>query len=442
MSQSVAEPPTRARYTLVLWLFGLAGVLYLDRVCMGQAVQPIQDDLHFTDTQMSYVMMAFTLAYGLFEVPAGWLGDRLGGRSVLTGIVIWWSVFTALTGAGNGLMMMIAIRFLFGAGEAGAFPNVARVITRWFPLGERGRVQGIMLTAAQLGSVFAPPIAAGLIDVAGWRWAFVAFGTTGIAWALGFWLWFRDDPGLHSGVNDAELSAIRGDDPHFNARPGPVPWRAVLANRGILTLSLLMVCGAFFTYLFYSWFPKYLRAAHNLSNSESGWLASLALAGSAIGVFSGGFIADRITHRSSNPVRARRCLGACCFLTAAGMMYIGARTDTAMQLAACFALATLAMHITLPNWWSVALPQCGRHVATLFGLMNGLGVFGAMGSQYFVGAFADAQAARGLTGREQWDPMFDVYVLVLIGGAVAWWCYRFTPLQEKPTDIADPRTAG
>lgn len=197
-----------------------------------------------------------------------------------------------------------------------------------------------------------------------------------------------------------------------------------------------MVLGAFYTYFFYSWFPKYLRAARNVENIEAGWLASLGLAGSAVGVFLGGFVADRITHRAADPIGARRLLGAVCFVTAAVCMFIGVRCDNPLSLAGFLAASTFAMHITLPNWWSVALPQCGRHVATLFGLMNGLGVFGAMGSQYFVGAFADYQASQGLTGRAQWDPLFDVYVVVLCLGAVAWLLYRHVPIEVPETPAA------
>jgi len=127
------EGPTRTRYILVAWLCGLAGVLYLDRVCMAQAVGPIQAELDLSNTQISYALMAFTLAYGIFEIPTGRLGDRIGSRFVLTRIVIWWSLFTALTGASWGFSSLVLVRFLFGAGEAGAYPNAARVISRWFP---------------------------------------------------------------------------------------------------------------------------------------------------------------------------------------------------------------------------------------------------------------------------------------------------------------------
>jgi MFS family permease len=176
---------------------------------MSQAIVPIQKELGLSTVHMSYVAMAFTLAYGLFEIPTGRMGDKYGSRKILTRVVLWWSLFTALTGVCSGLGSLIVIRFLFGVGEAGAFPNAARVISRWFPGTERGRVQGIMLAAAQLGGVVAPIGAASMIEIMGWRWTFAVFGLIGVIWAGGFWWWFRDDPADHAYVNEGELNLIR-----------------------------------------------------------------------------------------------------------------------------------------------------------------------------------------------------------------------------------------
>jgi MFS family permease len=329
--------------------------------------------------------------------------------------------------------MLLIVRFLFGAAEAGAFPNAAKVISRWYPVGERGRVQGVMLAFAQIGAVIAPPGAAYLIEAAGWRWAFVAFGLIGIAWAIGFWLWFRDDPANHRGVNETERALIRDSCPPPAADPGPVPWRAVVLNRGVIALSAIMVLGACFTYFFYTWFPKYLNAARGVENIRAGWYTSMVMAGSGVGMLLGGWLADRIPHWFSDSIAARRYLAVICFSTAAACLHAGILCEDPLALSALCCASFLAMHVTLPNWWSVAIPQGGRHTATVFGLMNGLGVLGAMASQKFVGVFADWQAERGLSGRAQWDPIFDVYVGVLIGGGIAWWLYRFTPLPETPT---------
>ena len=443
MSSEVPAPPTRARYTLAAWLCGLTSILYLDRICMSQAVKPISDELELSKPEMSYVLMSFTIAYGLFAVPAGWLGDKLGPRLMLAVLVAVWSCFTAATGLAESLAMLIAVRFLFGMAEAGAFPNVARVMSHWFPLSERGRVQGIMLSFAQVGAIVAPPTTAYLIEVVGWRWVFGIFGIIGAVWAGGFWLWFRDDPAHHPRVNASELAEIHAALLPPPADAGPVPWKAVLTNRGIIVLAVIMIFGAFFTYFFYSWFPTYLIDARNVNNVTAGWLNSLAIGGSAIGMLFGGWLSDRITRLSTNPMRNRRylCMGG--FLIAAVCMYIGTRCESAFATASLWSAAMCAMHVQLPNWWSAIIPQAGRHVGTIFGLTNGVGVFGAVASQGFVGWFADYQEkTRGLTGRDAWDPIFDVYVVVLLCGAVAWWCYRFTPLEEKPTDIADPRTAG
>ncbi len=440
MSSPEPEPdpdltPTRARFVVAAWLCGLSGILYLDRICMGQAVVPIQKELGLSNSEMSYVLMSFTLAYGLFAVPAGWFGDRTGPRSVLTSIVLAWSVFTALTGAATGLLSLLLVRFLFGAAEAGAFPNAAKVMARWFPPHERGRIQGVMLASSQMGAVAAPAATAYLISLAGWRLAFFVYGFIGVAWAVGFWFWFRNDPATHRGVNEAELARIhtKNETESQKEHPGPVPWGAVLTNRGVLVLSLIMVFGAFYTYFFYSWFQKYLHAARGIENVEAGNLTSLVMAGSAVGMLFGGWLADQLS-KSANPVRARRYLGVICYLTAAGCLFFGIRQDDSLALATLWGASFCAMHVTLPNWWSCAIPQCGRHTATIFGLMNGLGVLGAMASQRFVGWFTDRQEqVFGLTGRVGWDPMFDVYVGVLVCNAVAWWLYRFTPLPEPHT---------
>jgi MFS transporter, ACS family, glucarate transporter len=422
---------TQTRFHLAFWLCGLSAILYLDRICMSQAVVPIQKELGLSNTQISYVLMAFSLAYGLFEIPTGRMGDRFGSRRILTRIVIWWSVFTALTGAATGFISLLLIRFMFGIGEAGAFPNAARVISRWFPVQERGRVQGLMLAFAQFGAVIAPVGAAYLIETIGWKWSFGVFGLIGIAWAIGFWFWFRDNPAEHSGVNSAELLIIQGGQPSETLQPGPIPWKSIITNRGIIILSMIMILGAFFTYFFYSWFPKYLSAARGLENIYAGRLSSLVLAGSALGMLFGGWLADKIPKWTNDPILARRFLGAASYFSAAICLFFGIRCDDPLTLATLWGASFCAMHITLPNWWSVAIPQCGRHVGAIFGLMNGVGVIGAMSSQWFVGAFSDWRGSMGYTGREQWDPMFDVYVGVLVLGGIAWWFYRFRPLEPE-----------
>jgi ACS family glucarate transporter-like MFS transporter len=274
---------------------------------------------------------------------------------------------------------LVLVRFLFGAAEAGAFPNAAKVMKNWFPASERGRVQGIMLAFAQIGAVAAPAAAAYLIDVSGWRVSFFIFGALGVVWAIGFWFWFRDDPAAHGSVNEAEVAIIHegaGSEPE-KADPGPVPWGEVLTNRGIITLSVLMILSAFFTYFFYTWFPTFLQDGCGVTNKEAGNMTSLVNGGSAVGMLIGGWLADRMS-KLADPMRARRYLGVVAYLAASGCMFAGSSCEDALSLTLFFTGAFCTMHCALPNWWSVVIPQSGKHVATLFGLMNGIGVMGAL----------------------------------------------------------------
>lgn len=417
------ERPTRARLVVLGYLCTLAFILYLDRICIGQAEMPIRAEMELSKTEMAFVMMAFTLAYGLFEMPTGHWGDRIGARRVLARIVLWWSAFTALTGAAVGFWSLLLVRFLFGAGEAGAFPNVARVVARWFPPGERGRVQGILLAASLVGGTMAPVLAASLINLWGWRWPFVVFGAVGVVWTAVFLWWFRDDPAAHPAVNAAELHVITGDAPSTAARLAPherFPWRATFTNRNIWLLGTITTCAAFVSYLYFSWYTTYLREGRGLSLTDASQLNSLVLGAGAVGILGGGLLDDLIARRSADPTRWRRRAGLIAYVVAAVLLLAGSFADDAYLSAGLTALSCLLMLSQQSNWWSCAIAISGRHVGALFGLMNGMGTFGAMASQFFFGAFADWRAGQGFTGRAQSDPAFFVYAGLLTVGACCW----------------------
>src|SRR5687767_15739580 len=183
-----AAPASRVRLRVLGFAFALTAITYLDRICISAAAPFIMRDLSLTALEMSFVFSAFTLAYSVFEVPSGWLGDVKGPRRVLTRIVLWWSAYTMLTGAAQGLRSLVVIRFLFGAGEAGAFPNMARSFATWFPARERGMANGVLFFGSRLGGALTAPLALVLVRAWGWRLAFVAFGAVGVLWAL---VWYR-----------------------------------------------------------------------------------------------------------------------------------------------------------------------------------------------------------------------------------------------------------
>jgi MFS family permease len=441
-----AEPagrPSRARLTVLAFVCSLSFVLYLDRVCIAQAVKPIQQEMDISNRDMGLVLMAFTLAYGLFEVPVGHWGDRVGARRVLTRIILWWSAFTALTAACWSLGSLLVVRFLFGAGEAGAYPNVARVIRRWFPAGERGKVQGLFMTCSSLGGATAPVLAAYLIGLLGWRWVFVIFGLVGVAWAAAFVVWFRDDPAAHPAVNPAERALIGLDEAVASGHHSPIPWRAVFRHQTLWVLAALMICASFNAYLYISWYPTYLQNARGVGQIRAGWLASLVLAGSATGMLAGGILADWITRLGPDRVRWRRRLGVGAYVLAAGWLYLSTLAASPELSAGLIALSCVTVYLQQAGWWSSMVEISGRHVGALFGLANGMGVFGAMASQFFFGAFADWRAAQGYTGRDQWDPAFGVYLGVLFTAA-ACWCFvdPTRPVVAEPDSGKTPEDHG
>ena len=222
--------PTRARFTVLRFTLALAVVTYLDRVAISSAAPAIRNELGLSLIQMGWVFSVFTFAYAAFEIPSGWLGDITGPRKVLTRIVLWWSAFTMMTGAAWNFASLLVVRFLFGVGEAGAFPNISRSFANWFPIAERGNAHGVIFMGTRLGGAIAPPLIVLLMAAIGWRLAFVVFGAIGVVWCVFWQRWFQDDPASHPSVNAAELETIRRGLPARGPLP-PFEWRHLLSRQ-------------------------------------------------------------------------------------------------------------------------------------------------------------------------------------------------------------------
>ena len=421
-ADSVAAQPARlGKYGVLAFLCSLSFILYLDRICIAKAVEPISRDLNIDLADMGYVLGAFVLAYGLFEVPTGHWGDRYGSRGVLTRIVVWWSLFTVLTGAATGFWMLVGVRFLFGAGEAGAYPNVARVLARWFPGDERGSAQGLVITSAQVGGAVAPALSAYLIEFVGWRATFAVFGSIGIVWAAAFYRWFRDDPAAGQ-PRDASVAATSAQPPAPVAAEShpPIPWRLVLTSPNIWLLGLINTCAAFVSYMFMQWYPTYLAEARGAGSIEAGWYASLVLGGAAVGALGGGVIVDWLVRIGGNRRWAYSGYGAAALALAAIALAGSVHCDSLPAASLLAGLAAMSALSHQSAWWSITGEISGKHLGALFGLMNSLGVPGALISTTFLGRFAKWMGGLGLEGRGQWDPAFYIYAGVLLVGAC---CY-------------------
>jgi sugar phosphate permease len=427
VSDTPVERPSGVRYGVLGFLAAMTFVLYLDRVCIGQAAPQIQKDLVISETWMGVVFAAFTLSYAVFEVPTGRWGDRFGSRGVLTRIVVWWSFFTALTGASAGLTMLLMVRFLFGAGEAGALPNSARVLKEWFPESNRGRAQGIITTAMMIGGAVAPLASQQLINALGWRWTFVVFGLIGLAWAVAFYAWFRDDPAEHPATNEAErrlilagrVSKAKGQGKDLTAH-APIPWDLVFRNANIWLLGGSMMTMSAVYYMLISWYPKYLQAARGASPDQSSWLASMVLGAGAFGCFFGGWLTDWLVLKTGNRRWGRTLQSVAGAGIAAAGILASIFTDNTVLASVLVAIACFGVQIQVPAWWASATQVSGVHLGALFGLMNMIGAGGAICSQLFLGSFADLMKSWGYTGRGQWDPGFFVYVAIALIGMTLW----------------------
>lgn len=409
IQDSVLPPPTRARGRVLIFAFLLSVVTYLDRICISAAAPFIMADLQLTVLQMSAVFSAFTLAYSIFEIPSGWLADVRGPRRMLTRIVLWWSAFTMLTGAATGFRSLVAIRFLFGAGEAGAFPTVSRSFSRWFPQRERGTANGVMFFGSRIGGMLSAPVALLLIRQWGWRPSFVVFGTLGLVWAAAWYGWYRDHPAEHRDVNGEELAWIEQDGAAGAA--GATPWRALLASR-----NLYAICGMYFAfgyglYFYFTWLPTYLIRELGFSMLAGGLLSAFPFALAGLADLGGGWLTDALARRKG--LRTARCgLGCASFLTCAALVVLSTLTPQPLAKAVLLALALACADLALGACWAVCLDVGAANAGVVTGFMNTFGNVGGLIGPMVVGFAVDRW--------HSWTFPFYVTAFVYAAGALAW----------------------
>jgi sugar phosphate permease len=401
---------TRVRFRVLRLAFFLAIVTYLDRVCISIATPFIMEDLGLTLVQMSTVFGAFTLAYSLFEVPSGWLGDVIGPRRVLTRIVLWWSAFTMLTGAAQGLRSLVAIRFLFGAGEAGAFPNAVRSFSQWFPARERGMANGVLFLGSRLGGAITAPLALLLIQQWGWRTSFVIFGAFGIVWAVAWYRSYRDRPSEHPDVGSDELAWIEQDGERVESNE-PTPWKRLLTSP-----NLYAICAMYFTfgyglYFYFTWLPTYLIRELRFSLLAGGFFSSLPFLLAGAANITGGWCTDALA-RTRGLRTARVTLGCTAFSLCAALILGSILLTAPVAKALLLALALASADFALSACWAVCLDVAPRHAGVVTGFMNTFGNLGGLVGPFVVGLMVDRLGS--------WTLPLDVTAGVYLAGAVAW----------------------
>ncbi len=368
----VGQTPTSARYWVIVFAITLAILAYIDRVCISMAAPVMMKDLGLNKEQMGLVFSAFALAYALFEIPGGWLGDWMGPRKVLMRIVIWWSVFTAATGWMWNLTSLWVTRFLFGAGEAGCFPNLTKAFTTWLPIRERVRAQGFMWSFARWGGAFTPPLVIFVFDFMSWRWAFCLFGGIGLIWAVFFYRWYRDNPRDHRGVNAAELALMEGAEASASGH-GDVPWGKLIASRSVWLLWAQYFCLAFPWYFYITWLPTYLQEARGLDPRMASRYAILPLLFGGFGSLFCGLISARVAVWTGSVTRSRRLLGCTGFLGASLLLVVSINSKDLLLAMLAMGMASFSNDLVMPGSWGACMDVGGKYAGTLSGSMNMMG---------------------------------------------------------------------
>lgn len=434
------QRPTSVRREVLALACSLSMITYLDRVCFGAAGTLIAAELGYpSDGSLKGAYTAFALSYGLLEVPSGWWGDVCGPRHVLLRIVLWWSLFTAITGlvglqvAGvtfGGLGTLVFVRFLFGAGEAGAYPNLARALRNWFPASERGAAQGWVWMSGRLMGGCTPLIWMLLVTgthwtepVVSWRAAFWLFGVVGIAWCVVFAWRFRNSPAEHAGVNAAERKLILAADPIPAAGHHGVPWGKLLVNRRLACLYLMYFCATYGWYFNITYLSGCLENRYGVAPTSV--VGSLYKGGplwlGAAGCLLGGYLTDRLLRQGLSRRWSRRLPGLVGHLLCAGCCLTAAFMPSAFLFFVAISLAAFCNDLMMGSAWATCQDVGGRHTAILAGCMNSVGALGAASAGWFSGAILDsylnAQALLANVAVTQLSPAAKAEALV--GGYTA-----------------------
>lgn len=410
------------RFKVVAFIVTMAAITYLDRVSISTVAPSIMRDLHLTRVQMGYIFTAFPISYAAFEIPTAWWGELIGTRRVMARIVGWWSAFTAATGAVTSYPAMLAVRFLFGAGEAGAWPNAAKAFSRWIPAVEMGRVQGLFFMSAHLMGGLAPGIVLLIESYLGWRAVFPVLGVIGLLWTIAWYRWYRDDPSLHDEVKPEELAYIvenrrdRGEGHDAGA------WRVLAANPSAWWLCLGYASNSYGSYFMMTWLPTYLEERRGFEKGALAFFAGLPLLLSVFADLFGGFTTDFLARRFGLRV-GRASVGVASYFIAGLGTVLAAGVVQPKLAATLIAVATAASMFALAASWAAAIDIGGAHAGVLSAVMNTTGQVASIASPLIPAYLIQ----RGFN----WAAPLYVMAALYFFSSICWAMVRFERIKVK-----------
>ena len=412
----------KTRYKVLIFLFVISTVSYLDRVCISVAGPRMQADLDLSPERWGWVVGAFVLTYALLAVPSARLGERFGGRRVLALIVVWWSAFTFFTGLASSFAALLMIRLLFGAGESGAYPISMGALSRWFPKGERARAVGIVWMAARVGGALSPVLVVPIQVAYGWRMSFFVFAFAGLAWSAAWALWYRDNPSEKKGITQAELEELREETKQ--AGSPAISWMRVLANANVLYLMSMYFAYCFGGYFYQSWLHTYLVKGRGFSEAQMALWSTLPFILGALGNLAGGAVSDSLGKKYGLKI-ARRVVGMA-GLGLAGVFELATVMTGNNALAAIFlGLGFGFMDCMMPASWAACLDIGGKYAGSVSGAMNMAGQAGSFLSSIVFGYMVT---------------LFHSYDLPLIPMAIALFIASALWLKIDPTKALVPES--
>ena len=372
----------KVRWALVLWIFAIAAVTYLDRVNISISGRFIEREFHLSHLQLGWVLSAFALGYGLFQAPGGRMADRFGPARVLAAVTIWYAIFTSGTawtpsGLRFSLFLLLGVRFFLGAGEACVFPSSNRLVAGWIPAQERGLANGIIFAGVGAGAAMAPPVISFIIERYGWHWTFWITAVIGLAVGLIWRLIATDKPESHPWVTAQEAAYIRAGAGASTAAPRGIPWGAMARSKEVLAVSGSYFCYCYIAYLFFSWFFTYLSEVRGLDLKASAFYGMLPFMAMMTCSPLGGWISDRLTARYGE--RIGRCGIAVAALAICGVfLCLGTQVKSAPMACLVLAGGAGALYLSQSSFWSVTAGIAGASAGSVSGVMNMWGQFGAV----------------------------------------------------------------